>query len=102
MMMENSFLLTIGLLGLIHILTCVWFYMGDFDERGWYKLHFKELQTDAEAEAALASPTAASTTPPEAILDYAFEKNARVRVDLKKKRCAAVVVWIGGCDGLTE
>jgi hypothetical protein len=95
MMTENSFFLTIGLLGLIHILTCVWFYIGDFDENGWYKRHLKELQMDAEAETALAL---ASTTPPEAVLDYAFEKNARVRVELK----TTVIAWIGGCDGLVE
>jgi len=97
MMTENSLILTIGLLGLIHILTCVWFYMGDFDETGWYKLYFKELQLDAEAEAALASPTAASTAPPEAILDYAFEKNPRVRVALRIsglccRRCVEAVM----------
>ena len=42
---------------------------------------------DAEAETALAP---ASTTPPEAVLDYAFEKNARVRVEFK----TTVVAWM--------
>jgi hypothetical protein len=54
MMLENSGILVLILISLVHVLTCVWFYIGTHVSDGWWNVHNHHYVTELAMHSMLA------------------------------------------------